>query len=158
MKAAVIYYSKSGTTRKIADAVAAKFHADVFPVEPVKPYGGFVSSVIRAMKEIQARKPAELKTQPGDFTAYDVIFVGFPVWAGTVPTFEQVYLRDSKFGEQVVIPFATANGTGRDTALATINRLFPRAKVCHYFFSSKAKEGDVNAWLKEVATDASIRK
>ena len=41
MKAAVVYYSRSGITKKIAEKVQAKFNADMIFVEPEKAYKSF---------------------------------------------------------------------------------------------------------------------
>ena len=53
MKCAVIYYSKTGVTKRIADQIQAKFNADVYLVEPEKAYGGFLSSVARVVRSTQ---------------------------------------------------------------------------------------------------------
>ena len=45
MKAAVVYYSRSGITKKIAEKIQAKFHADMIFVEPEKKYGSFPSAI-----------------------------------------------------------------------------------------------------------------
>lgn len=44
MKAAVIYYSKAGNTRKIAEKVAFAFGADLYFVEPGKGGGRTVAA------------------------------------------------------------------------------------------------------------------
>ena len=56
MKAAVIYYSKAGTTKKIAEKIAATFNADLYFVEPEKAYGSYISAVIRLPGRRLAKK------------------------------------------------------------------------------------------------------
>ena len=56
MKCAVVYYSKTGVTKRIADQIQAKFNADVYLVEPEKAYGGFLSSVVRVVGEKISKK------------------------------------------------------------------------------------------------------
>ena len=56
MKCAVIYYSKTGVTKRIADLVQKQFNADIYLVEPEKAYGGFLSSVARVVGEKISKK------------------------------------------------------------------------------------------------------
>ncbi len=152
MKCAVLYYSNSGHTEKLAQAAQARFSADMIRVEPEQAYGGFVSSLARFVKESASKKEPALKTAPRDLSAYDVVFVGFPVWGGTMPKFMQKFIRESTFSPMVtVIPFATAMGSGEASSLETITQLFPGANIAAYCFSTKSKPADVDAWLNEAA-------
>ena len=62
MKAAVVYYSRSGVTKKIAEKIQAKFHADMIFVEPEKKYGSFPSAIIRVIREKKGKKAPAAKT------------------------------------------------------------------------------------------------
>ena len=152
MKAAVIYYSQYGTTKAIAEKVAATFNADIYLVEPEKDYGGFMSAVARVVKERIKKETPSFTTPIADFAPYDTVFIGFPVWAGTLPQFLQDYISTTNIGKKHVIPFGTAGGTGKEGSLKTIKELLPEAEITDYFFSSKAQRGDVDAWLKEIDT------
>lgn len=151
MKAAVIYYSKSGKTKAIADKIAAEFEAEVYSVEPQKAYGNYLSAVIRVGGEIRRKESPVLKTKPGDFSAYDTVFIGFPVWYGTLPSFLQEYIKGSKLGKKRIIPFATAGANGKASSLETLRELLPDAEITDYFYTSRRKQQDVDAWLREIA-------
>ena len=92
MKAAVVYYSRSGITKKIAEKVQAKFNADMIFVEPEKAYKSFPGAIIRVIREKKGKKTPAPKEAPADFSAYDTVFIGFPVWAATIPDFLQEYI------------------------------------------------------------------
>ena len=148
MNCAVIYYSRSGVTKAIADKVAAAFDADMFFVEPEKAYGNYASSVIRVIGEKVGKKERLLKTPVSDFSAYDTVFIGFPVWAGTVPDFMQEYLRQADLSGKRVIPFATAGANGRESSLNAIKSLCPKSNVTDYFYTSMTKRADADTWIK----------
>lgn len=148
MKCAVIYYSRSGVTKAIADKVAEAFGADMFFVEPEKAYGNYASSVIRVIGEKIGKKDRLLKTAVSDFSDYDTVFIGFPVWAGTVPDFMQEYLRKADLSGKRVIPFATAGANGRESSLNAIKSLCPKSNVTDYFYTSMTKRADADAWIK----------
>ncbi len=150
MKYAVIYYSKSGVTKKIADTIKDRFGADMYFVEPEDAYGSYISAVARVGKEKFTKKNPGLKTQPSDYSTYDVVFIGFPVWYSTMPSFEQEYVSKCDLAGKTVIPFATAGANGKESSLETVKKLCPDSKVKYYLYSSMMKKADVNAWLDEI--------
>lgn len=147
MKTAVIYYSRSGVTKKIADKIAAKFSVDVYPVEPEKAYGNYLSAVIRVGGENMRKKTPALKTKVADFSAYDVVFIGFPVWYGTVPSFLQEYIRKANLAGKRVIPFATAGANGKESSLETVKKLLPKSEITDYFYATHSQMGTADSWL-----------
>ena len=151
MKAAVIYYSRSGVTKGIAEKVQAKFHADPYFVEPQKPYGGFASAIARVLVEKASKKEQTAKTAPADFSAYDTVFIGFPVWAATLPDFLQEYLSRADLSGKRVIPFATAGNNGRENSLQKLQELLPDSRITDYFYTSMKEKADVDAWLEGIS-------
>ncbi len=104
-------------------------------------------------KEKLTKKGPGLKSKPADFSAYDVVFIGFPVWYSTMPAFEQEYVKGCDLKGKTVIPFATAGANGKDSSLATVKELCTESDVKHYFYTSMLKKGNVETWLDEVAKE-----
>ena len=150
MKFAVIYYSKSGITKGIAEKIQAKKAADLFLVEPEDAYGSYISSIARVGKEKLTGKTARLKTKVSDFSSYDVIFIGFPVWYGTLPSFLQEYIRQCDLKGKRIIPFTTAGANGRESALKTLQELLPYSIITDCFYTSMIKKADAEKWLAEL--------
>ena len=150
MKAAVVYYSRSGITKKIAEKVQAKFGADMFFVEPEKAYKGFASSIIRVIREKTGKKKPAAKTPAADFSAYDTVFIGFPVWAATIPDFLQEYIRQADLSGKRVIPFATAGNNGKEESLTALKALLPDSEITDYFYTSMTDKADADAWLEGI--------
>ncbi len=151
MKYAILYFSNSGNTRQIAEAIREKFPADVFIVKPAQEYGSFAQAVARVVRETMQKKEPAYEGQAADLSGYDVVFLGFPVWAGTMPQFMQAYVKDCGLSRQKVIPFVTAAGTGKASALQTVHTLLPDADISDYFFTSKREKADRDAWLDSLA-------
>ncbi len=147
MKSAVIYYSKSGVTAKIAAKIQEKTGADMYFIEPENAYGSYFSAILRVARESLTGKRAKLKTAVSDFSDYDVIFIGFPVWYGTVPHFLQDYIRGCKLGGKRIIPFATAGANGKASSLKTLKRLLPGSEITDYFYTNRSKRADADIWL-----------
>lgn len=145
MKSAIIYYSRSGVTKKIVDKIQKKFGSDVYSVEPEKKYGNYLSAVIRYGGE--RKKSVPVKTKIADFSSYDVIFIGFPVWYGTMPNFLQEYVKNANLAGKRIIPFATAGANGKESSLNTVKELLPNCNVTHYFYATHSHLGEADAWL-----------
>ncbi len=151
MKCAVIYYSKSGTTKALAEKIADRFDADIFPIEPKKAYGSYASAVVRVGAERLTRTVPETKTEPLSFDEYDVVFIGFPVWYSAMPQFMQSYLRQCQLHGKRIIPFATAGSGGQEYALKIVEDIFPDCSVTDHFYTSLRKKADVSLWLDGIA-------
>ena len=94
-KILVSYFSATGTTKTLAEKMAAAIGADTKPIEPAVPYTAadlqWTDPNSRSsieMKADKAKRPA-LKAA-ADVAAYDVIFLGFPIWWYTAPTIDVV--------------------------------------------------------------------
>ena len=49
---------------------------------------------------------------PEDLSAYDTVFVGFPIWWYVAPTIINTFLEGGDFSGKKLIPFATSGGSG----------------------------------------------
>lgn len=150
MNSAVIYYSRGGATKSVAEKIQKAFGSDMIFVEPEKAYGGYLSAVLRNGKEKMTKNAAKVKTPVADLSAYDVVFVGFPVWYGTMPTFMQEYVKKCGIKGKKVIPFATAASNGKDSSLTTVQEIFSNCTISDYFYTTKPKSDAVDAWVKEL--------
>lgn len=145
-KSAVIYYSRSGVTKKIADRIHEKFGSDMYLVEPEKAYGNYLSAVIRYGGE--RKKTVPVKTEVADFSPYDVVFIGFPVWYGTMPNFLQEYVKKADLAGKRVIPFVTAGANGKESSLKTVKELLPDSNITDYFYAKHSQLGNADAWME----------
>ena len=122
----------------------------MFFVEPEKAYGNFASAIIRVIREKAGKKTPALKTEPADFSAYDTVFVGFPVWAATMPDFFREYLSRIDLAGKRVIPFATAGNNGRESSLQAVKEALSGSVITDYFYTSMKEKADEDAWLKGI--------
>ena len=83
-KVLVLYYSQTNTTKVVAEEIANALGADLEAILPVVPYEGDIPAVAaRCAKDAAEGKLPELKPFTVDVNAYDVIFLGYPIWMGT---------------------------------------------------------------------------
>lgn len=120
-KVLIVYYSLSNVTHGIAERLQAKTGADIFRVETVRTYPATPPALYDdPKKELEEHNLPELKEMPPDFSAYDLILVGGPVWWYTVPTPIMKLLEDVDFMGKKTSLFCTHEGG--------IGKIFPHFK------------------------------
>ena len=143
----VMYVSRTGNTEKIAKDLAKIFDADLVQIVPQKEYGSYFNALMRVIKEKVVNEQAASGTPYRDFSGYDAVFIGFPIWAGDLPTFLQDFLQNSDFGGTNVIPFATSMISGYDTAVKTIKRLCPGVRVVEPYVCNRKTVDYYPSWI-----------
>ena len=133
-KELVAYFSATGTTERVARDLAAATGADLFQIAPATPYTradidwrdkGSRSSV--EMND-EACRPA-IAGAVENMAAYDVVYVGFPVWWYVEPRIVDTFLESYDFAGKVIVPFATSGGSGLGKAPQRMQTLAPGAQV-----------------------------
>ena len=124
-KALVAYFSASGVTRKAAEALSEAIHADLYEIKPEVPYSkadlDWRDKKSRSSIEMNDRssRPA-IAGEDAHVDAYDVVFVGFPIWWYIAPTLINTFLERYDFAGKTVIPFATSGSSGIGETVANL--------------------------------------
>ena len=133
-KALVAYFSASGVTEKMAKRLANGIGADLFRIVPEKPYTSAdlnwrdpVSRSSLEMKDPDCRPALSGKIPSLD--AYDVVFVGFPVWWYREPSIIDTFMEKGNFEGKTVVPFATSGMSDIGDSGKNMQRLAPLAQV-----------------------------
>ena len=105
-KVLVAYFSWSGNTKAVGQYIAQKTKADVFEVERAKPYPDKYELCVKEAHAETGKRPA-LKGDIKNISDYDVIFIGTPVWSGSIPMPMFTFLEGHDFKGKTVIPFCT---------------------------------------------------
>ena len=75
----IAYFSWSGNTEQMAQAIQAEIGGDLFKIEPVTPYTDDYNTLLDVARQEQAdHARPELAAQVENWDSYDVIFVGYP--------------------------------------------------------------------------------
>lgn len=116
-KKLVAYFSASGVTAEVAAKLEEVIGADFYEIKPETPYTAadldWNNKQSRSSVEMndQSSRPA-LAAKNADVEAYDVIFVGFPIWWYVAPTIINTFLESYDFSGKIIIPFATSGSSG----------------------------------------------
>lgn len=130
-KMLIIYFSHSGNTRAVAKEIQSLTHADLVEIRPLTPFPENYDALV-ALAENQAAEHVRLKftaDMPANLQDYGVIFLGFPIWAYTMPMIVYSFLDQYKFAGKKIAPFSTHMGSGLADAPERIAHLCPQATV-----------------------------
>ena len=79
-------YIEKGNTEVVAEKAAALTGADLFKVEPVKPYSADYNTCIeQAKKDMQSGVRPKVVEMPENMAEYDLVTVMYPNYWGTMP-------------------------------------------------------------------------
>jgi len=117
-KALVVFYSKSGTTKKLAEELAKCLKADIDGIIDKKSRSGpigFLTAGRDAMKKKETE--IEYKLNP---EKYDLVVIGTPVWGGSLTPAVRTYLKKHKLKKAAF--FCTCGGA-QDKTFAEMEKL-----------------------------------
>jgi len=151
-KIMIAYYSHSGNTKSLAKMIQSQTGGDMFEIQPKTAYPNDYTALTELAKnEQQSGKFPELADN-GNTGSYEVIFVGTPVWWGTMSNPVKTFLTVNNFDGKTVIPFCTHGGGGASATFSDIQKFLPNSKVSEGFSaqSNSAKLTEVKAWLEKI--------
>lgn len=151
-KTLVMYFSWGGTTEKMAEMIAESTGADLWKIESEKKYPSIYPICGYVVKrELDKGIIRQVKGSP-DFSKYDTVFVGCPVWWHTAPTLVTNFLHEhtAELNEKTVIPFCTYASTSRAETLSALMEATEKSEHREGLGLTKPSQEEVAAWLKKI--------
>ena len=116
-KTLIAYFSASGVTAAVAKTLADAAGADLYESRPETPYSGadLNWNDVKARSSVEMSDPSSrpaMADHAVNMGAYDVIFVGFPIWWYVAPTIINTFLESHDFSGKTIVPFATSGSSG----------------------------------------------
>lgn len=115
-KVLVVYYSREGHTKLVAEKLAKKFNADLEQLIDKKKRIGLIG-VSGAGKDAVAGNLTKIASLKHDPHNYDIILIGTPSWFGNVTPAVRTFIKENKFSGKKIGVFGTAHLTGVENAL-----------------------------------------
>lgn len=145
-------YIKIGNTEKLANMIADITGADLFKIEQKVPYSAdYRTCVAESKRDLQSNARPELKELPASIREYDEIYLGYPIYCGTMPMAVYTFLESFDFTGKTIHPFCTHEGSGLTSTESDIRKTAKGAVVTKGLAvigstveSSKSK---VESWL-----------
>ncbi len=94
MNVLVVYYSRSGNTKKIAEKIVKKLKADIDEIKDLKNRKGIIG-FLSGGKDVVTKKLTKIEFEKNPYK-YDLVIIGTPVWASTMTPAIKTYLEKNK--------------------------------------------------------------
>lgn len=157
-KILVAYFSASGNTEAVADAIADTLDADLFELIPETPYTSadlnWTDSGSRVNDEHNdpSKQNVKLaKTTVDHWTDYDTIFIGYPIWWGNAAWPVNDFVKNNDFTGKTVIPFCTSTSSGLGQSGELLKEMAGTGNWQEgRRFSERASQSDITAWVNSL--------
>ena len=116
-KTLVVYFSATGTTKGVAEKIAAITGGDLYEIEAAQPY----TEEDRNWHDDNSRTTheqndpsfrPEIGSELPSLEGYDTVYLGFPIWWGQEPRILDTFVESCDFDGITVIPFCTSGSSG----------------------------------------------
>lgn len=150
--AIVVYFSCTGNTKSAAEKIANLSGAEIYEIVPAEPYTSanlnYNDDNCRANREMndESARP-EIGSPAIDLSGYDTVFIGYPIWWGTMPRIINTFLDTYDLSGKTVMPFCTSGSSGISTSVSAIRSAEPSADVRDGLRVSGGS--GIEAWISE---------
>lgn len=143
-KSLIAYYSRAGNnyvngdivnlpvgnTEVAANMIRKLTGGDIFRIATVKPYPeGYQETTEVAKEELRGNARPDISGRVDNMEDYDVIYLGYPNWWGTMPMAVFTFLEAHDLGGKTIIPFCTHEGSGMGRSERDIEKICAGADV-----------------------------
>ena len=153
MKTLVVYFSRTGHTKELANLIAKFTNADAEPIQEAKKRKmGPIAYLSSGFAAARRKKSGilESKRAPKD---YDLIFIGTPIWAGNMAPAVRAYLSESSISGKKVGLFCSCGGS-EGKAFKEMRELLPGCAIAGELavreMDLATAESAVKEWLKSI--------
>lgn len=115
-----------GTNGYVARTIQSTVGGDIHMILAEEPYPADFDAVVDDNHQENSR-PISSKVE--NMEQYDVVFIGYPVWATTLPQVVRTFLSEYDFSGKTVIPFCTHDGYGAERSFSTVAELADGAET-----------------------------
>ena len=151
-KVLVVYFSATGTTRGVAEKIAALTGAELAEIIPAQPYTdedlNYSDRSTRATVEQNTPDARPEIANDISLDGYSTVYLGYPIWWGQAPRIMSSFVESHDFTGITVIPFCTSGGSGAGRTGETLGE---QAGTGTFLSSTRLSAGisdsDLNDWI-----------
>ena len=120
MKTLVVYYSLTGKTRLVAQAIAEALNATLVEIKERRPRKLGLSVYLVGGLAAIMNWGSKINPIDVDLKQYERIFIGSPIWGSRPVPAINSFIYQTNFEGRSIIPFFTMGGNNAEGALANM--------------------------------------
>ena len=150
--ALVVVFSATGTTRGVAEKIAALTGAELIEIVPAQPYTtedlNYNDRTTRATVE---QNTPDVRPEIANEVSLDgctTLYLGYPIWWGQAPRIMSTFVESHDFTGITVIPFCTSGGSGAGRTGETLGEQAGTGTfLSSTRFSAGVSDADLQKWI-----------
>ena len=162
-KPLVVYFSATGTTARAARMIADVTGGTLCEIVPQQTY----TSDDLDWNDKQSRSSVEMNNPDArpavkdtkiDFAAYDVIFIGYPIWWNQAPRIINTFIESHDLKSKTLVPFATSGGSGINNSAEELKKTYPDLEWQKGKLLNGANCDVIRAWVSDLVKNCDKTK
>ena len=157
----VAYFSATGNTEGVANAIAEATGGDLFEITPADSYTSADlnwtdenSRVVYEYENPEARDVALAQETPAGWDSYDVVFLGYPIWWGIAAWPVSSFVEANDFAGKTIVPFCTSSSSGLGESGTLLSDLAGSGDWLEgQRFRGGVTQADVAAWVESLGLE-----
>lgn len=117
MKTLIVYFSRTGTTKKLAEDIKKSLKCDIEPITEDRNRKGVIG-YLKSGREAGAEKTPLIHPPKKDLSKYDLVIIGTPIWVGKMSSPVRSFLKNNICNFKKVAFFCTMGGSKPDKTFA----------------------------------------
>lgn len=150
----VVYYSATGSTKRVAEEIANNLNADIFELVPEEVYtssdlnwNDSNSRVTREHNDESLRDVKLKNTKVDNWDSYDTVIISFPIWWGIAAWPVDNFVKENDFSGKTVIPVCTSASSGLGESGKLLSEMAGTGNwMTGHRFSSSASIDNIKTW------------
>lgn len=139
MKTLIVYYSRTQTTKRIAEIIQRELDCDIEEITDSNKYKGKLGFIKGGMNATMGRT-SDINPVTKNPSDYDLVIIGTPVWSSNMVPPIHTYLLTYNDQIKNMASFCTCMGGGYDKALKKIAEVSGKTQLSTMFLTSKEIE------------------
>lgn len=151
-KSLVIVFSCTGTTRGVAEKIAALTGAELVDLVPAQPYTAEdLNYNDRSTRATVEQNTPEARPEIASDISLDgvtTLYLGYPIWWGQAPRIMSTFVESHDFTGIMVVPFCTSGGSGAGRTGETLGEQAGTGTfLTSTRFSSGVSDSELQSWI-----------
>ncbi len=152
-KSIVVYFSQTGTTKSFAKNIAEITNSDIYEIKAAVPYTdddiNYNNNNSRANREQNdSNARPEIADDTIDLAQYDTVYLGYPIWWGTMPKIINTFIDTYDLSGKTIMPFCSSHSTGISGSVSAIRQYCPDSEVKDGLRGTgQTSENEIKNWI-----------
>ena len=151
-KSLVVVFSCTGTTKGVAEKIAALTGAELVDLVPAQPYTAEdLNYNDRSTRATVEQNTPDARPEIAEDISLDgvtTLYLGYPIWWGQAPRIMSTFVESHDFTGITVVPFCTSGGSGAGRTGETLGEQAGTGTfLSSTRFSSGVSDSELQSWI-----------